>query len=120
MNQEQKEVSYDELMPLPFEERLKIFNEISAENRALLVKTQVERWLETHRLQLNQTQIALLDEAVQFITPDKYEEDRDTEKVEREIEKLQKKMETVFSRDEMRQILTNRADHIPPVDTEKN
>lgn len=107
-------------MPLPFGERLKIFNEISAENRALLVRTQVERWLASNRSQLNQTQIALLDEAIQFITPDKYEENRDMEKIQQEIEKLQKKMETVFSRDEMRQILTNRADHIPPVDTEKN
>lgn len=45
MNQEQTSIGYDEFMPQPLKERLKIFNEVSAENRALLIKTHVERWL---------------------------------------------------------------------------
>ncbi len=44
MDQGELIIGYDQFMPQPFKDRLKIFNEISAENRALLVKTHVERW----------------------------------------------------------------------------
>lgn len=119
MNKEKKEIGYDQYMPLPLQERLEIFNEISAENRALLVKTQVERWLAKNRPQLTQAQIEILDEAIGLITPDKYREDKDTDKVEQEAEKFSKRMEKLFSRDEMRQIVSERASYIPPTDAEK-
>ncbi|MGI8668672.1 MAG: hypothetical protein ACR2J3_02365 [Aridibacter sp.] len=118
MKKKKDDIYYDEFMPLPFEERLKNFNEISAENRALIVRTQVERWLAKNRSQLDKPQIAMLDETINFITPEKYEFGQDQEKVEQEAAKFEKKVADVFSRDEMMQIMTMRADYIPPVDAE--
>lgn len=120
MNQEQKEIDYDQFMPLFLQERIRIFNEVSAENRALLVRTQVERWLAFNRSQLDQKQIDLLNEIIPLISSEKYEENRDVEKVEREADKITERLESVFSRDQIRQMATNRADYIPPIENAKD
>ncbi len=86
MDQEQLTIGYEQFMPQPFRERLKIFNEISAENRALLVKTYVERWLAANRHRLTQEQVAVIEEIIPSISPEKYRAERDEEKVLREIE----------------------------------
>lgn len=114
-----KEVSYDDYMPLTRQERIKVFNEISAENRAILVKTQVERWLMVNISKLNKQQTDLLNETIEFITPDKYEEDRDYEKVERETAELSNRVSELFTQDEMMQFMSPVADYIPPIDKTK-
>lgn len=114
------EVNYDEFMPCSLEERLKIFNEISAENRASLVRTQVERWLDTNHSRLSKAQMDMIDEIIKFITPDKYEFGRDHEIVEQETTKFFKRVEQLFSKDEMKQFLTNRADYIPPINSKND
>jgi hypothetical protein len=116
MNQAQSQISYDQYMPQPIKQRINIFNEISAENRALLVKTHVERWLEINRQQLRKEQIEMVQEMLRFITPEKYETGIDMGEVDQEIKDLQRKAETVFSRDQLRQIFSERADYVPPVD----
>ncbi len=120
MEQGQQSIGYDQFMPQPFKERLKIFNEISAENRALLVKTHVERWLAANRHRLTQEQVAVIEEIIPSISPEKYRPERDDEKVMREIEAWQEKAEAVFSREELRQIVSNRADYVSVVGTEKD
>lgn len=110
----ESKITYDEFMPLPFEKRLKMFNKISAENRALMVRTQIERWLALNRNKLSEKQIELLKESIDFTTADKYEENRDIEKVQREALEVEKKMASVFSQDEMMQIMTIQAEYIPP------
>ena len=120
MNQEQPTIGYDQFMPQPFEERLRIFSEVSAENRALLMKTHIERWLAANRPRLTDEQVAVVEEMIPIIRPELYKEDRDAEKVMREVEALQKKAEAVFSREELRQIGANRADYVPVVGTEKD
>ena len=60
MNQEQTPIGYDQFMPHPLQERRRIFNEISAENRAFLIKTHIGRWLAANRPQLPPEQIAVL------------------------------------------------------------
>lgn len=114
-----KEISYDDYMPLSRQERIKAFNEISAENRAILVKTQVERWLMVNISKLNKQQIDLLNETIEFITPDKYEEDRNHEKVERETTELCNRVSEIFTQDEMIQIMSPMADYIPTIDKTK-
>ncbi|MCA1639068.1 MAG: bacteriocin fulvocin C-related protein [Acidobacteria bacterium] len=106
-------------MPQPFNERLKIFNEISAENRALLVKTHVERWLATNRHRLTQEQVSVIEEIIPSISPEKYRVERDDEKFMREIEAWQEKAEAIFSREELRQIVSERADYVPPIEAKK-
>jgi len=116
MNQERTPIGYDQFMPQPLQERLRIFNEVSAENRALLIKTHVERWLATNRPRLTHEQIAVIEEIISYITPESYQAERDTEKVEREAEELRRKAEAVFSREDTMQIMSNRADYVPPVE----
>jgi hypothetical protein len=100
MNQARPTINYEEFKALNNQERVKIFNAISAENRALLMKTQVENWLAENRSQLHQEQLAVVEEIIRFAKPEMYEEDRDYLKVTQEADKLIKKAEAVFSREE--------------------
>lgn len=113
MINEQSTISYDEFMPQPLSERLNIFNEISAENRALLVKTHVERWLAANQIRLTPEQVAIVKDVIRFIVPEQYQEGRDFEKVHREAEALRAKAEVVFTPEEMMQMMTNYAEYIP-------
>ena len=115
MNQEQLTIGYDEFMPQSLHERRRIFTDISAENRALLIKTHVERWLKANRQRLNNEQIAIVEEMIAFITPEQYKVDRDMEKIHLEAETLQRKAESVLSREDVRQIMSDRVDYIPPI-----
>ncbi len=117
MNQEQPTISYDQFMPQPRQERLRIFNEVSAENRALLIKTHIERWLTANRPRLTPEQIAVIEEVTPFIKPEWYQADRDIVKVEREAEVFCRKLEAAFSREDVMQISNaNFADYVPPVE----
>lgn len=119
MNQEQTSIGYDEFMPQPLQERLRIFNEVSAENRASLIKTHVERWLASNRPRLSNEQISVVEEMIPYITPELYRAGRNQEKVERLAEMLYKKAEVVFSREDMMQIMSNRGDYVPLVEDKK-
>ena len=119
MNQEQLTIGYDQFMPQPLQERLRIFNEVSAENRALLIKTHVERWLAANRPRLTHEQIAVVEEIIPCITPESYQAERDMEKVAQEAEALRRKAEAVFTREDVIQIMSNRADYVPPVEDKK-
>jgi hypothetical protein len=119
MNQEQLTIGYDQFMPQPFKERLKIFNEISAENRALLIKTHVERWLAANRPRLTHEQIAVAEEIIPYITPERYQAERDMKEIEQEAEALRRKAEAVFSREDVIQIVSDRADYVPLAEGKK-
>jgi hypothetical protein len=97
----QSTINYKQFKDLQHRERIKIFNEISAENRALLMKTQVENWLAENRSRLNQDQIAVVEEIISFVKPELYRENRDHLKATQEADKLFNKAETVFSREEI-------------------
>ena len=118
MNQEQPTIGYDQFMPQPLQDRRRIFNEISAENRALLIKTHVERWLAANRPRLTSEQIAVLEEIIAYITPERYQAERDMEKIHQEAEALRQKAETVFSREDVRQIMSDRPEYVPPIESQ--
>ena len=119
MTPEQPIISYDQFMPQPLERRRKIFNEVSAENRALLIKTHVERWLAAHRTKLTSGQVAILEEIGGRISPEWYQEGRDSEKVRREVEGLQQRVEAVLPFEDVAQILGDRADYVPAVEAQE-
>lgn len=104
MNQEQSTISYDQFKALLPEEQRKVFSEASPEHRALLMKTQIQKWLDTNLSRLNQEQIAVIEEMLRFVTPDKYQADRDYEKVTQEADKLFKKAEAVLPREDVIQM----------------
>ncbi len=113
MNQGQPTIDYDQFWPKSHQERLSIFNEVSAENRALLVKTHVERWLAANRLRLSREQVAVIEEIIGFISPELYEEHRDFEKIARQVEALREKAEAILSPEDIIQVSSDRPDYIP-------
>lgn len=120
MMREPPMISYDQFMPQPRKRQIQIFNEISAENRALLIQTHIKRWLATNRSRLTSEQVAVVEESIRFISPEKYEEGRDMEKIHREIEALLEKAEAVLSREDVMQIFLGRPDYIPPIKAQKS
>ena len=115
MTHHQPTISYDEFMPRPREEQVGIFNKISAENRALLIITHVGRWLALNRPRLSREQIAVVEEIVGFISPEWYDvERRDFEKMAPEMEALRMKAEAVLAPEDVRQILSDRPEYLPP------
>ena len=120
MAPEQPTVNYDQFMPQPLERRRQIFNGISAENRALLIQAHIKRWLAAHRSRLNSEQVAVVEESIGFISPEKYREGRDMEKIHREAEALREKAEAVLSREDVVQILSDRPDYVPPIEGQKS
>ena len=69
MNQGQSTIGYDEFFLKPIEERRKIFNEISRENKAFLIKIQVERWFIVNREKLTSEQVIVIEQFIQSISP---------------------------------------------------
>lgn len=119
MNQEQVTIRYDKFFLSSDEERKEIFNEISADNRAFLVKTHVERWLAANRSRLTDEQVSVVEELIQSISPEWYKEKYDfSEKIDPKIEALIKKVEAMLSREDVIQLAANRAEYIPLIEDE--
>lgn len=115
MDQEQSTIGYDEFMTQPIEERTRICLKISPENRAQVMKTHVVRWLEANRHRLTPEQVVTVEEFIPIITPEAYRPDRDSETLMRQVDELMQKAEAVFTREELRQIVSDRADHVPAI-----
>lgn len=115
MSKEPPPVSYDQVYLKPVKERIEIFNSITAENRAFLVKTHAERWLGVSRPRLTSEQLTAVEELIQAISPEWYRADRNWEELEPEVEVLIHKVEAVLSREDLRQLATNRAEYIPEI-----
>lgn len=118
MNQEQPAVGYDQFFVKPVKERIKILNEISAENRAFLFKTQAERWLSANHFRLTHEQIAVVEELIQSISPEWYKSERNFDEIEPEAEVLIKKLESILCREDVMELATERAKYIPAVENE--
>jgi hypothetical protein len=68
---------YDDFMKLSVNQRHARFDTISAENKAMIVRTHVERWLYNNRARLAASEVEMFEEIIAFITPDLYHERRD-------------------------------------------
>ena len=112
MKQEQNMIEYDEFFIKPVKERIKIINEISAENRAFLIKTQAERWLASNRLRLSHKQVSIVEQLIKSISPNWYKERRNFEDIEPKAEVLIKKLESTLSREDIMELTTERAKYI--------
>jgi hypothetical protein len=105
-------VDYDSFMKLDLQGRIKTFNEISPENRATIVRTQIERWTGKNRARLTHEQVALMEENSRFATAEIYAKPM-TDDVATKAKELETRAAVVFSREDMRQALTIHGDHIP-------
>ena len=68
---------YDDFMKLSVHQRHARFDTISAENKAMIVRTHSERWLHNNRARLTASEGKVFEEIIAFITPDLYRERRD-------------------------------------------
>jgi hypothetical protein len=59
-------------MKVSADARRALFASLTTENKCLVVQTHAERWLATNRARLSKTEIAVFDEMIGFITPDRY------------------------------------------------
>ena len=104
-------VGYDAFMQRDLDGRIRTFNQITPENRAELVKTQITRWVAKNRLRLTPEQLKVMDENLAFVTPDLYRQPKKPADVAQAID-LETRTAAVFSREEMMQALTINAAYI--------
>lgn len=68
-----QKLDYDAFCKLPdVQAKRTAFSATSAENRAELVRTQLERWRDANRAKLSTRQVAFLNELIAAIGPDTY------------------------------------------------
>ena len=104
------EITYDEFVKLDRAARTKRFNTLSADSKALIKRTQAERWLADNRLRLSGLQIAAVTDAIAFVTPDIYRQPDDPAIRKRE-ESVKQKLTCALGRDVATQAF---ALHPPP------
>jgi len=98
-------IEYDAFRAKSWAERIELFNAISAEERAEIVRTHVSRWLSDHRHELTDEQIAIVEENIACIRPALYTLPRDEALVNDFLE-LEKRTAMLLSREQMRDALT--------------
>jgi DNA replicative helicase MCM subunit Mcm2 (Cdc46/Mcm family) len=98
-------VDYDSFRAMSRPDRVSLFESITAEERADLVRRHISRWLTLHRHELTDEQITILGENVAFIRADMYTFPRDEALVNRYVD-LAKRTAMLLSRDQAREALT--------------
>lgn len=98
-------IDYDSFWATSWAERVALFNAISAEERAELVRTHISQWLSLHRHELTDEQITIVEENTAFISTDLYAFPPDQDLVSRYLD-LAKRTAMLLSRDQVRDALT--------------
>jgi hypothetical protein len=97
-------MTYDAYCKLDVETRRRVFNQVTPENRAELVRTQVERWEEANRARLTPPQIALLKELIAFITPEAYSGGAASAAARERARDIQARQALIFTREELQEM----------------
>jgi hypothetical protein len=111
LSQQPGAIDYDTFMQSSEQRRIELFNAVTPENRAELVRTHLERWLSTNRKRLSPEQIRVMEENLAFIRPAIYRQDRAPEVLSRQKE-LERRTAAIFTAEDMRQALTIHGDYI--------
>jgi hypothetical protein len=82
-------VSYESFMLLGAQVRRERFGAMSPEDKSLIMGTHARIWLESNRARLSTSQVALVQDAIEFLSPELYRNPTDPrfDKRAREIEK---------------------------------
>jgi hypothetical protein len=70
-------------MKLPRRQRTERFSALSPEDKALIMRTHAEQWLEKNRGRLSTGQVGLVQTAIDFVTPALYRTPNDPELVKK-------------------------------------
>ncbi|MBI2219607.1 MAG: hypothetical protein HYU53_00165 [Acidobacteria bacterium] len=89
---------YEQFMSLTAEQRREAFARLPADQKAALKRTHAQRWLETHRAELSAGQVAAVEQAIDFVTPELYDGPQTEERRRREQE-IRKRLECSIGRD---------------------
>jgi hypothetical protein len=95
--------------------RIHTFNQMTPENRAEVVRTHIQRWLDANRSRLTTEQITVMDENIAFVTPGVYALPKTADTIAR-FKALEMKTKALFTPEEMFQGLTIQGDYIRPKD----
>ena len=104
-------VDYDTFMKLDTQGRIRTFNEVTPENRAALVQTQIKRWRDKNQSRLSPEQLKMIEENLAFVTADRYRQPM-TEAERTRAKDLEMRTAALFSREEMMQMLTISGEYI--------
>src|SRR5262245_50865851 len=105
-------VPYDQFFAMTNRsDRIRVFNEITAENKATLVRTHMERWLNRHRGRLSAEQVAMMEENIRFVTPELYGLPKSPE-LHAKILELAERTSGLFSASDAAQALTMQGDRV--------
>jgi hypothetical protein len=96
---------YDVFRKQPWDERISFFNELSAAEKAKLVRTHISRWLQEHREELTPAQIEMIQANIAFVTPELYVVPAGGEMLEA-LKQLERRNAEVLSREQIRSALT--------------
>jgi hypothetical protein len=105
-------IDYDTFMKGDLDSRISTFQVITSDNKAEIVRTQLDRWLTANRDRLTAEQMALLAENRAFIAAALYEQPR-SEAILARAKDLESRSLAVLSREDVGQALTIHGMYIP-------
>ena len=98
-------IDYESFRTKSWSDRLELFNAAPATDKAALIRTHISRWLEAHRAELSDVQIAFLEECRDSISPELYRPEKSNAAVLR-MKELEWRGQEILTREQMRQALT--------------
>jgi hypothetical protein len=98
-------IDYEDFRTKSWPDRLELFNAAPATDKAELVRTHIGRWLDAHRAELTEAQIAYLEECRDNVHADLYRREKSNAMVMR-MKELESRGSELLTRDQMREALT--------------
>ena len=96
-----QKVEYDVFCKLPdADAKRQAFMAASPDNRAVLVRTQLERWRDANRARLSDKQLSALAELIAVITPDTYTDGPNGEEARVKARSVSESQRPLFTMDE--------------------
>ena len=81
-----KTVTYDEFRQLPEAQRDSVYAILGAENKAELLRSRFQRWLDEHRATLTSRQVSAVREVIESVTPELFRAPQDPKAIQRQLE----------------------------------
>lgn len=105
-------LDYDSFMQQDLKTRLATFKTLSAEAKAEIMGTHIQRWVEANRDTLTPDQLAMTREWQAFAKAENYRTPLSDEQ-SAVLKDIESRSETLFSKDQIREALTIHATYIP-------
>jgi hypothetical protein len=98
-------IEYDAFRSASWAERLTLFNSSSAHEKAELVRAHIAAWLTLHHMELTEAQIGIVNENIDFVTPELYLSPISAA-CTAQLKELEARTVALLSRSQMREALT--------------